>query len=466
MSYQSFIAEKLAHTKTDGIDVSRLEFDARYSLMPHQGDLAAWALRRGRAAIFADTGLGKTRMQLAWANTVHETTGQPVIVLCPLAVADQTVGEGRRIGVNVTHCRTGDDAGPGVNVINYDRLHLIDSSIFAGVVLDESSIIKHHTSKTLGALMDAFRATPHKLCATATPAPNDWVELGTHAQFLGVRTQAEMLAEFFVHDGGETQVWRLKGHARKEFWRWVATWGAMVKSPADLGHDASAYDLPPLSVHEHIIDSVALSGQLFAGGTMTLSERRSARKDSLSGRVKECAELVNRTPGPWVVWCELNAEGDALTAAIDGAAQVSGADSAEHKERILRDFAEGRVRVLVSKPSICGWGLNWQHCANIAFAGVSDSWESYYQAVRRCWRFGQTKPVSVHLFVSEAESTVLANLKRKESDAHAMSAALSAETLASVRESVFGSSRESNKYEPKAAIKLPAFMGGVKSCAA
>jgi len=458
MTYGDFVARKLAHTSTEGIEVDRSEFDAAYQLMPHQGDLASWALRKGRAAIFADTGLGKTRMQLAWADTIARRNAGMVLILCPLAVAEQTVLEGESIGVTVTHCRSMDDAKDGVNVINYDRLHLIDSSQFVGVVLDESSIIKHHTSKTLGVLMDAFRGTAYKLCATATPAPNDWVELGTHAQFLGIRTQAEMLAEYFVHDGGETQVWRIKGHARNEFWRWVASWGAMVRSPADLGHDASAYDLPPLHTVEHIIASEPVIGQLFAGGAMTLSERRSARKGSMDGRVKECADLVNSTPGPWVVWCELNAEGDALHRAIDGAVQVAGADPAETKEARLRDFAEGRARVLISKPSICGWGLNWQHCANIAFVGVSDSWESYYQAVRRCWRFGQRKEVTAHLYVSEAEATILANLKRKESDAKAMASALSAETLAAVRKAVLGSLRETNQYKADTAIRVPAFL--------
>lgn len=460
MSYQSFISEKLAHTKTDGIDVRRDDFDARYSLMPHQGDLAAWALRRGRAAIFADTGLGKTRMQLAWADAVSAHAGRPVIILCPLAVAPQTVAEGAAIGVGVTHCREAADVRGGINVINYDRLHLIDPEQFAGVVLDESSIIKHHASKTLAALLDAFRHTPFRLCATATPAPNDWVELGTHAEFLGLRTRAEMLAEYFVHDGGETQVWRLKGHARVAFWRWVASWGAMVRSPADLGHDASAYDLPPLRVHEHIVEAQAIAGQLFPGGTMTLTERRDARRASLDERVMQCADLVNSTPGPWVIWCELNAEGDALESAINSAAQVAGSDPTEHKESVLRDFAEGRARVLISKPAICGWGLNWQHCANIAFVGVSDSWESYYQAVRRCWRFGQQREVSVHLFASEAELTVLVNLKRKESEARAMSDLLSAETLVAVRDTRTSAQRETNDHNADRHVTVPAWLGG------
>lgn len=456
MKYGEFISKKLESLPPAGIDVGELPYD----LMPHQADLIRWALRRGRAAIFADTGLGKSRMQVAWADQILKASGRDILILSPLAVAPQTVREGAMIGVNVTHCHSDADIRPGINITNYDRLHLIDAERFGGIVLDESSIIKHHTSKTLQALMDAFRSTPYKLCATATPAPNDWMELGTHSQFLGIRTQTEMLAEFFVHDGGETQVWRLKGHARHEFWRWVASWGAMLKSPADLGYDASMYDLPPLTVHEHIVRGMVVDGQLFPGGTMTLSERRQARKDSIADRVAACAALVNANSDPWVVWCELNHEGDELERAIPDAIQVAGSDEADTKEARLVDFATGKARVLVSKTAICGWGLNWQHCANVAFVGVSDSWESYYQAVRRCWRFGQKRPVNVHLFVSEAEATVLQNLKRKEADAKAMADALSAETLQSVRESVLGSRKESNEYKAGKRLALPAFMKG------
>lgn len=237
MTYNEFIFGKLGTVASAGIDVALRD----YNLFPHQSDLTRWALRRGRAAIFADTGLGKMRMAIAWADTVAIYTGQPVIILCPLAVAQQFVAEGLLMGVEVTHCREAHDVRHGINITNYDRMHRFDMSIFGGVALDESSIIKHHASKTLSQLMDAFRSTPYKLCCTATPSPNDWTELGTHAEFLGVRSRPEMLAEFFVHDGGDTSVWRLKGHARDVFWRWVSSWGAMIRSPSDLGHDASAY---------------------------------------------------------------------------------------------------------------------------------------------------------------------------------------------------------------------------------
>jgi len=455
VKYQDFVAGKLASSGCAGIVTPLRD----YQLFPHQRDLASWALRRGRAAIFADTGLGKSRMQLAWADTVCRETGGDVLILAPLAVAEQTVEEGESIGVSVTHARDAGDVRPGITITNYDRLHKFDASRFAGVVLDESSIIKHHAAKTLQTLLDTFIATPYKLCATATPAPNDWTELGNHAQFLGVRSRAEMLAEFFVHDGGDTQTWRLKGHARQVFWRWVASWGAMVRSPADLGHDASAYALPPLNVHQHSVETDHNPAHgLFAMEAQTLMERRDARRNSLAERVRACASMVNADCQPWVVWCDLNAEGDALTAAIDGAVQISGADDADIKEKRLHDFAHGKIRVLVSKPSICGFGLNWQHCARMAFVGVTDSFEAYYQAVRRCWRFGQKRPVDVHVFASHQEGAVVANLRRKEADARAMADAMATETMDAVRENIIGRTKDVNPYNATTRICVPKFL--------
>lgn len=455
MDYRDFVSAKLGTDATIGIDAPLRD----YGLFPHQRDLTAWALRRGRAAIFADTGLGKSRMQLAWADMVHRETGCDVLILAPLAVAEQTAEEGQSIGVAVTHARDGSDVRAGITITNYDRLHKFDVAQFGGVVLDESSIIKHHAAKTLQTLLDAFRATTYKLCATATPAPNDWTELGNHAEFLGVRSRAEMLAEFFVHDGGDTQTWRLKGHARQVFWRWVASWGAMVRSPADLGHDASAYDLPALHVHQHTVETEHNPAHgLFAMEAQTLMDRRDARRSSLVERVRACAQMVNADRRPWVVWCDLNAEGDALTAAIDGAVQIAGADDADVKEQLLHDFANGKIRVLVSKPSICGFGLNWQHCARMAFVGVTDSFEAYYQAVRRCWRFGQKHPVDVHVFASQQEGAVVANLRRKEADARAMADAMASETMSAVRENILGRSKDTNPYHPIAPMRVPSFL--------
>lgn len=456
--YSAYVARKLSRVPPTGISGG---FVVPGSMFPHQSALTAWAIRRGRAAIFADTGLGKSRMQLAWADAVVRHTKRPALILAPLAVAPQTVIEGSSLGVEVSHCRDGSEAaGQRIVVTNYDRLHRFDPEAFGAVVLDESSCIKHHDTKTLRTLLEAFRDTPFKLCATATPAPNDWTELGTHAEFLGICTRQEMLAEFFTHDGGDTSVWRLKGHARGVFWRWVCSWGALVRRPSDMGFDDASYALPPLHLHEHIVGTdMPTNGMLFASEAQTLSERRDARRMSIEDRVADCAAIVNEDRAePWVVWCDLNAEGDALTKAIHGAVQISGADPVEAKESRLADFAAGRIRVLVSKPSICGFGLNWQHAARMAFVGVTDSFESYYQAVRRCWRFGQTRDVHVHVFASKAEGAVVTNLRRKERDAQQMAESLSAETRDAVMAEVGGSTRQTNDYGAAQAVAVPNFL--------
>jgi superfamily II DNA or RNA helicase len=455
MSYEDFLANKGRSSPSKGIACEDLD----YGMFPHQVDLTRWALRRGRAAIFADTGLGKSRMQIAWADRVHKETGRSVLILAPLAVAEQTIEEGQRIDVPITHVRDESDVRVGINITNYERLHRFDTSRFSGVVLDESSIIKHQSSKTFQQLICAFTETPFRLCATATPAPNDWTELGNHAEFLGICSRVEMLSEFFVHDAGETQVWRLKKHARAEFWRWVSSWGAMVKSPTDLMHDGSLFELPPLEMHQHVVESSGpLDGVLFESEAQTLMERRAARRRSLEARVRECAKIVNESRDTWIIWCDLNVEGDALTAAIHGAIQVSGSDDENEKTERMLAFAHGKFRVLVSKPSICGFGMNFQVANCQAFVGVTDSFESYYQAIRRSWRFGQRRPVHVHVFSSPAEGAVVANLKRKEIDAMKMADEVRQATLASVRESVLGSSRQTNAYAASAPMSIPCFL--------
>lgn len=457
--YESFVANKLPSQPPTGLAYTP---ELHPSLFPHQRDITAWALRRGRAAVFADTGLGKTRIQLEWARHVAAHTERPVLILAPLAVAAQTVAEAAGMGITVTECLEGAAVCGPVNITNYERLHRFDPVAFSGVVLDESSIIKHHEAKTLAILLEAFSGHAWKLCATATPSPNDYTELGTHAEFLGICTRTEMLSEYFTHDGGETQTWRLKGHARDVFWRWVASWGALVQKPSDLGYPDDGYNLPPLNVHQHIIPAVeaeALAmGRLFGAEAQTLMERRQARRATIDRRVAAVADAVNSDRQPWVVWCDLNAESEALTAAIPDSIEVRGSQTIDEKETRLRAFSEGRARVIVSKPSIAGFGLNWQHCARMAFAGVTDSWEAYYQAVRRCWRFGQTRPVDVHVFSSELEGAVVANLQRKERDAAAMAADLSAMTRAAVLENVTGSTRHTNTYAPSRALEVPAWM--------
>lgn len=459
MDYQEFIAKKTELAIPTGIEAP---FDLPASLFDFQRDLVEWALKRGRAAIFADTGLGKSRMQVAWAHEVHKRTGLCVMILAPLAVAQQTIAEAESIGITITRCRESADVQPGLNITNYDRIHKFDCSQFGAVVLDESSCIKHHTAKTLQTLIDSFGHCPFKLCATATPAPNDWTELGTHAEFLGVCTRSEMLAEFFVHDGGETQTWRLKGHARHLFWRWVSTWGAMIRKPSDLGYDDSRYELPPLNVIDHIVETdeskLADNGMMFALEASTMSERREAKKASLDARVNQCAEIVNASSDTWVIWCELNAEADALKAAIPDAVEIRGPDDADVKEQRLADFAAGKTRVLITKASITGWGLNWQHCHETAFVGVSDSYEGYYQAIRRFWRFGQKMAVNVHRFASDLERAVLKNLERKHADAMKMGEQLAAETREAVTAQTRGMTRTVNDYKANSKVKAPSWL--------
>lgn len=422
LDYTQFLRSKYLQTPAVGFaDVC--EADLNRHLFPFQRKVVAWALQRGRAAIFEDCGLGKTLQELDWARGVCDGTGGDVLILTPLAVAAQTVREAGKFGIEARSVTCQEEVRPGINVTNYEKLSRFDCSHFAGVVLDESSILKSLDGKTRGQLIESFSQTRYRLACTATPAPNDHMELGNHAEFLGVMSRSEMLATYFVHDGGDTAKWRLKGHAVDPFWKWVCSWAALLRRPSDLGGIDEGFVLPALNIHEHTLESEhdsAETGRLFAVGAQTLTERRNARRASLSGRVEATAELVNADREPWLVWCGLNDEGDALTAAIPDAVQISGSDTEAHKERAMLDFAEGKIRVLVSKPSICGFGLNFQNCARMAFVGLSDSYEQWYQAVRRCYRFGQTRDVDVHVFTSDAEGAVVANIKRKEADAKSM----------------------------------------------
>jgi hypothetical protein len=309
-----------------------------------------------------------------------------------------------------------------------------------------------------------FAGTPFRLCATATPSPNDYTELGTHAEFLGICTREEMLAEYFCHDGGETQTWRLKGHARAAFWRWVAGWGALIRKPSNFGYSDDGYDLPPLEITQHTIPAdpsqAKAQGMLFAEPARTMTDRRAARKSSLTPRVQACADIVLAEPAePWIIWCELNAEADALCEALPTAVEIRGNDDADVKERRLVGFSSGEFRVLISKPKIAGFGLNWQHAARMCFVGVKDSYESTYQAIRRCWRFGQTRPVHVHVFASELEGEVVKNLERKERDAEEMAEALSVETREVIRAEITGQRRQTNDYSAGTRASVPSWMG-------
>lgn len=390
-------------------------------LFPFQQDIVRWALAKGKAAIFADCGLGKTPMQLDWARLVAERTGGNVLIVAPLAVSQQTVHEGEKFGVYVTPCREPADVQPGVNITNYEMLHKFSAEAFTGLVLDESSILKSYGGVYRKELTDFVEQIPYRLACTATPAPNDLVELINHAEFLGVMRGKEMIALYFTQDGNTTHAWRLKGHAKQAFWRWMTTWSVAVRKPSDLGYADGNFVLPPLTIfqetvevqHEHLLT-------LFPMEAITLQERLQARRSSIEERVARCAALVNASDEPWIVWCNLNRESELLAKAIPGAVEIVGSDAPEFKERTMLDFSAGRIRVLVTKPSIAGFGMNWQHCNHVAFVGLSDSWEAWYQAVRRCWRFGQTKSVDVHVITAETEGAVVRNIQRKEAQAAKM----------------------------------------------
>ncbi len=458
-SYEDFVASKSRIVKPSGFTVDAVH----ESLFPFQADLTKWALKRGRAALFASTGLGKSRMASSWSDNVVRHTGKPVLILTPLAVAPQFVKEGAKIGVDIKLCREASDVSPGVNVTNYDRLHRFDTSVFGGVVADESSVVKSFDSATLAQLLELFKDTQYKLSATATPSPNDYTELGNQAEWLGVCRRTEMLAEFFVHDGGETQVWRLKRHAQKEFWKWMASWAAMVRRPSDLGYEDGLYLLPPLNVHHHTCESsladARAAGNLFVTQATDLMDRRRARKASMSERVRMCVDVVMKEPNEsWLIWGDLNAETEALADLIPDAVEVAGRHDNDTKEERLTGFAEGKYRVLVSKSVLAGWGMNFQVCSHMAFVGVSDSYEAQYQSIRRCWRFGQTRPVEVHMFASEAEGSVVANLKRKEADAEKMAEELSAQTRDAVLAEVRGITRYTLDYNPTVKMKIPTWL--------
>lgn len=418
MNYTEFLSQKRAVHTPSGFPVD----DLHDCLFSFQRDIVCWAIQRGRAALFLDTGLGKTLCQLEWARHVCQHTDSNVLVLAPLAVTSQTVREGSRFGIPVTHCKTQVDVQPGINVTNYERLHHFDASQFSGIVLDESSILKTFSGKTRQHITEFAQGIYYRLACTATPAPNDLIELTNHAEFLDIMSGKEIIALYFTQDGNTTHKWQLKGHARRDFYRWLASWAVAVRKPADIGYDNGAFQLPPLNVQQIDVGvSTPTQGMLFAVEAATLQEQRQARRDSLEDRVAKTAEIIATEPDEsWIVWCDLNIESQALVRAIPGAVEVTGSDSDNHKACAAAGFADGSIKILVSKPSIFGFGLNWQHCARVVFVGVSHSFEMYYQALRRCWRFGQTREVKAYVVVAETEGRVVRNLERKEQEYHAM----------------------------------------------
>lgn len=421
--YLEFLSAKHVSAAPAGFDVDGRSINRK--LFKFQRDIVRWALRLGRAAIFANVGLGKTAMQLEWAHHVAEYTGKPVLILSPLAVAGQTVREGEKFGIYVRHCDDeADTTGADIVVTNYDRVHLFDVARYGGVVLDESSILKHY-SKTFFKLTELFEQTPFRLCCTATPAPNDFVEFGNHALFLGIMHFKDMLARWFVGEGDIARSARLKGHARADFWRWLTSWAVCISRPSDLGQDyvMPGYELPDMHIHEHhvgvpeaSIERAQANGRLMPDTAPSATEFMRTKRESLQDRVDRCAAIVADIPAlePIVIWCDTDFEADALKAALPGADEIRGSQSSARKEAALAAFGDGQTRILITKPEIAGFGLNWQHCAHMIFAGVSFSFERWFQAIGRIHRFGQTRDVHIHLIYAETEGDVLQILKDKQ----------------------------------------------------
>jgi len=411
--YQNFLTSKTLTIKPSGLSIR--DNDIHQQLFPFQRDLTKWALRKGRAAIFAECGLGKTLQQLEFARL----TGERGLIIAPLTVARQTVSEARKIDLDIHYTRSGRDLVSGINITNYEMIEHFNPKDFGTVVLDESSILKSLTGKTRAKLTEMFADTPYRLCCTATPAPNDIAEIANHAEFLGIMTRADMLATFFVHDD---KGWRLKGHAIEPFFRWLASWGMSVRKPSDLGYDDDGFILPPLNIEPRFIQvNYRPEGQLFCTGLKGIQHRSEVRRATLQDRVEAAAELINNNSEQWIAWVGLNDEGRELHKLIPDSVLVEGQQKLERKQAAIEGFQDGEYRVLITKPKIAGFGMNFQMCHNMTFVGLGDSWESYYQCVRRCWRFGQIKSVNAYIILSDAERPIYENVMRKEEEAKKMS---------------------------------------------
>lgn len=412
MSYEEFLARKQQSADSYGADITTSDVHER--LHDWQAEIVTWAVRNGRAAIWADTGLGKTLMQIEWARL----SGTTSLIVAPLAVCTQTVREAATVGVQSTYVRDpAQMTGAGIYVTNYEMVERFDPAMFDAVVLDEASILKQSDGKTRTKLINHFRDVPRRLACTATPAPNDIEELTNQAEFLGRSTRVNMLAAYFVHDSDTG--WRLKGHAHGPMFKWMTSWAVALRRPSDIGYSDDGYDLPGLEITPHLLPvDIVPDDQLFATDLGGVGGRAAVRKQTLTARCEKAASLVAaESDEPWLLWCGLNEEAETLARLIPNAVNVHGGWSPEDKADALLGFADGRIRVLITKPSIAAFGLNWQHCARMAFVGLSDSYEAYYQAIRRCYRYGQTRIVHAHVVLSELESVIAANIARKEREA-------------------------------------------------
>lgn len=447
-TYEDFISHKNLIMQSSGIDLNVSQLNP--IMFDFQKDIVRWSLAKGKSAIFADCGMGKTIMQLEWASKVHEYTGKNVLIIAPLSVTTQTQKEGKKFGYSVAICESQKDVQNGINITNYEKLDKFQCSNFYGVVLDESSILKSFTGKIRNQIIEYFSKTPFRLACTATPAPNDFMELGNHSEFLGIMTRAEMLSMYFVHDGGQTSKWRLKRHAESIFWQWMASWSVFIDNPASLGYKVAGYELPKLHINQIIVD-----GEEPITEPMTLTQRRKARKESLELRCQKAAELVNSNDEQWLVWCDLNDESHRLWELCNDSWEIKGSDKATYKTETMLDFSRDGIKCLVTKPSIAGFGMNWQQCHNMIFVGLSDSYEKFYQALRRCWRFGQKEEVNAYVIISAKEGCVKENIERKENDSLKMKTAMIELTKEITKKELQHTTRLTSSYSADINMTLP-----------
>lgn len=454
--YRDFISSKHVRAARHGFDVSDSQINQR--LFDWQRQIVRWALRVGRAALFEDCGLGKTLQQLEWASQVSQYTGGKVILLCPPAVQWQTSVEAEKFNIKtpVKICESQSDVVSGITITNYEKLHKFNASKFTGVVLDESSILKSYTGKTKQALVDQFSLTPYRLACTATPAPNDRMELGNHAEFLGVMPSNEMLARWFVNAGDKVGTYRLRKHGEADFWRWVASWAVCISSPGDIGFESSGYVLPRLSVREHVIDGVVPAGFLFAPScSISATNVHQEKRAALTERAEIVASLINDDSDPWVIWCDTDYEADAISAKVPDAVEVRGSHPASLKESRLIDFISGKTRVLVTKAEIAGFGLNFQHCHKTTwFAGYS--YERWYQAIRRFLRYGQQHAVECHIIRTEREESIMDAVRKKTEQHQEMCREMAGMMQAGMTEEL-GLSKTSTlkSYRPDRNVAIP-----------
>jgi hypothetical protein len=452
VSYADFLASKAIRAKERGLsDVPTLAGH----LFPFQRSCVEFALRAGSAGNFLSTGLGKTACELEWSSHAAEASNGKALILAPLSVGWQIAKEAERWGYDARVIREQAEAKSGINICNYDRLDKLDPTAFGAVALDESSILKSFSGKTSRSLIDAFSNHRFRLSATATPAPNDHMELGQQSDFLGVMPSSEMLMRWFINDTSvASQEWRLKKHAVNDFWDWCASWSRMAEMPSDLGGDDTGFILPPMKIVRHRAEASPVKGSdLFGMVDMSATSMHDVKRKTAGNRSKAIAELIDGSE-PWVIWCDTDYEADEIKAALPGASEIRGPQSPEAKEATLRAFADGSIRVLITKPSLTGFGLNWQHCARTAFVGRTFSYESWYQAVRRFWRFGQKREVEVHLIVAEGEEAIARVIDRKADDHITMKEAMRAAMLRATEKSV----TRKTLYIPKHKATVPAWL--------